>query len=89
MPTAADPREGIGHGRDQRAIAQAYQRGRFNGIEQSAGFVTGEVGRLAFSYDMPGATHRVGRIHIDDVAGHEPVEQHAQRGQILFDRRRC
>ncbi len=28
------------------------------------------------------------RIDLDDVADHEPVEQHAQRGQMLLDRGR-
>jgi hypothetical protein len=27
-------------------------------------------------------------IHLDDVTGHQPVEQHAERGQVLLDRRR-
>ena len=34
------------------------------------------------------AAHGMGRIHVDDVAGHEPVEQHADGGQVLLDRGR-
>ena len=30
----------------------------------------------------------VGRIHVEDVAGHQPVEEHAERGQGLLDRGR-
>ena len=32
------------------------------------------------------AAHSMGRVHVDDVAGHEPVEQHADGGQVLLDR---
>jgi hypothetical protein len=28
----------------------------------------------------------MGRVHVDDVAGHEPVEQHADGSQVLSDR---
>ena len=30
----------------------------------------------------------MGRVHVDDVAGHEPVEQHADGSQVLLDRGR-
>ncbi len=30
----------------------------------------------------------MGRVHVDDVAGHEPVEQHADGGQVPLDRGR-
>jgi len=32
--------------------------------------------------------HGVGRIDVDHMAGNQPVEQHAQRGQVLLDGRR-
>ena len=85
----ADACEGVGHGRDQCAIAQTHQRGRFDRVEQFAGLVAGEVGRLTFSDDMLGPTNGVGRIHLNNVAGHQPVEQHAQGGQVLFHRGGC
>ncbi len=28
------------------------------------------------------------RVHVEDVACHKPIEQHAQRGQVLLHRRR-
>jgi hypothetical protein len=31
--------------------------------------------------------HRVGRVGRDHLAGDEPVEQHADRGEVLLDRR--
>jgi hypothetical protein len=34
------------------------------------------------------AVHRVHRIHVNDVTGYQPVEQHAERSQVLLDRRR-
>ena len=30
----------------------------------------------------------VGRIHVEDVAGHQPIEEHAKRRQGLLDRGR-
>ena len=41
--------------------------------------------RLAFSDDVFGAAHGVGRIHLKHMAEHQPVEQHAERGQVLLD----
>lgn len=34
------------------------------------------------------ATHGMRRVSRDDLAGDQPVEQSAQRGQMLFDHRR-
>ena len=33
------------------------------------------------------AAHGVGRVDGDDLAGDQPVEQHPNGGQVLFDRR--
>jgi hypothetical protein len=59
-----------------------YER---NAVKQLAGFFGHEHERLAFSHDVFGIAHGVGRIHVDDVADHQPVEQHAQRSQVLLD----
>ena len=37
--------------------------------------------------DVLRAAHRVGRIGGDDLAGDQPVEQHADGGEVLLDRR--
>ena len=31
----------------------------------------------------------MGRINVDDMAEHQPVEQHAERGEVLLHRGRC
>ena len=59
-----------------------------DGVEQRAGLVGGEHGRLAFFHDVFGAAHGVGRVRVEDMAGDKPVEQHAQRGQVLLHRGR-
>jgi hypothetical protein len=53
-------------------------------VEKRAGLVGGEDRRLALFDDIFWAAHGVGRIDVDDVAGDEPVEQHAYRGQVLL-----
>jgi hypothetical protein len=30
----------------------------------------------------------VGGVYLDDMAEHQPIEEHAQRGQVLFHRGR-
>ena len=42
---------------------------------------------LAGLDDVLGAAHRMRRIGRDDLAGDQPVEQHADGGQVLLDRR--
>jgi hypothetical protein len=42
---------------------------------------------LAGSDNMLRAADRVGRVGSDDRAGDQPVEKHADRGQVLLDRR--
>ena len=72
----------------RRAVAQAGQRAGVDGVQQRARFLAVEHRRLAFLHDVFRAAHRVGRVHLDDVAGHQPVEQHPQRRQVLLHRRR-
>ena len=62
--------------------------GRRCAIEQRARLVGREHRRLAFFHHVFRAAHGVGRVHVEDVAGHQPVEQHAQRRQVLLDRGR-
>ena len=58
---------------------------RLDALEQLAGFLGRQDGRLAFSDDVFGAAHGVGGVHLQNVAGHQPVKEHAQRGQVLLD----
>ncbi len=92
-------REGVDHHADQRPVAQSGQ-GRFfrfsailacrlsdhpDAVQEPAGLIGRQDGRLAFFHDVAGTAHGVGRVHIQDVAGHQPVEEHPQCGQVLFD----
>ena len=59
------------------------------GIESSSARLVGsEDRRLALRHHVARAAHGVGRVGVDDVAGHQPIKQHAQRGQVLFHRGR-
>ena len=51
-------------------------------------FVAVEHRRLAFFDDMLGPAHRGGRVLLDHLADDQPIEQHADRGQVLLDGRR-
>jgi hypothetical protein len=42
--------------------------------------------RLALRHDVPRTAHGGSRIHRDDVAGDEVIEEHLDRGEMLFHR---
>jgi hypothetical protein len=83
-----DPREGVNHDADQRPVAQADERPGRAGVEQRPRFFRREDPRLAFVDDVFRAAHGLRRIDVEDVTCHQPVEQHAQRREMLLDRRR-
>jgi hypothetical protein len=90
--------EGIDHQADESAIAQAHEIRLLrcgcagvvrpfddgNAVQQLAGLVGRQHGRLASLDHVFGAAHGMGRLHLEDAAGHKPVKQHAQRGQVLL-----
>ena len=81
----ADAGEGIDHDADQGPVAQADQRGGVDAVEELAGLLGGEHGRLAAFDAEFRAAYRAGRIEGDDAAADQPVEQHADGGQVLLD----
>ena len=97
-----DAGEGVDHHADEGAIARPdkCRFARFlavlpllsddlDAVQQLAGLVGRQHGRLAFLDVVSGAAHGVGRVHVEDAAPDKPVEQHAQRGKkVLFDGRR-
>jgi len=83
----ADPRESEGHHRDQRAIAQADERGHIDAVEQLARLFACQHRGLASLDDVLWPAHRMRRIGGDHLAGDEPVKQHADRGEVLLDGR--
>ena len=69
---------------------QAVRAGGFDddgdAVEQGPRFVDGEHGRLSFLHYILGAAHGMGRVDFENVASHQPVEQHPHSGQVLFHR---
>jgi hypothetical protein len=88
-PVLALPtRERINHETDQRAIAQPHLRGRVDRIEHAPSFLRRQHGCLAALHNMGRTAHRGGRIDRHDLADHKPIEQMADRGEALLNRRR-
>jgi hypothetical protein len=84
---SADASEGVGHDADQRAIAQAEQGRGVDAFDQGAGLVGDQHGGLATLDDVLWTAHRVGRVNGEDPAGHQPVEAHPDRREVLLDGR--
>ena len=82
--TALMRAKGIGHGADQRAIAQAYECRRVQARDRAPGLIFGQHRRLAGPDDMLGPAHRLGRVDGEDSANDEPIEQHADRREVLL-----
>jgi hypothetical protein len=85
----ADAREGIDHQADQGAVAQTRLRGHVDAVEQDARLRDIEHRRLADFDDVLRAAHARRRIGRHNLAGHEPIEQHADRGEFLLGGRRA
>jgi hypothetical protein len=83
----ADAGEGVGHDPDQGAVAQTDEGRGVDALDQDAGLVGGEHRGLAALDDVLGSAHRGGGIAGEDGAGDEPIEQHADRGEVLLDGR--
>ena len=82
-------REGVDHDPDQRPVAQADQGVVGNGVEQRARLAARpSTGVLPFLTNVFWAAHGVRRVGVDDLASHQPIEQHADGGQVLLHRRR-
>ena len=83
----ADAGKGEGHHRNQRPVAQADQRRRVDAVEKLARLFARQHRGLAGFDDVLRTAHRMSRIGRDDLAGDQPVEQHADGGEVLLDRR--
>lgn len=82
-PRAQSPRAN-----DRIVSARSRLLDNLDAVQQLAGFLGREHGCLALFDDVLGAAHGVGRVHVEHVAGHKPVEQHSQGGQVLLHRGR-
>ena len=58
-------------------------------VSSRAGLLFVEHPRLAALDDVLGPAHRMRRVDREDLADDEPVEQHADRSQMLLDGRPC
>lgn len=85
----ADAGERIGHERNQGTIAKVRDSVRRNGAEQVPRFLGRQDRRFAFQVRMSRPAHSGGRVDRDDLAGHKPIEEMAQCGQVLFDGQGC
>ena len=97
----ANAGEGEHHRGDDRPVAQADEVRAFDlvalrvdaddalyrdAVEEDAGLIGGEHRRFAFVDDVFGAADRMGGVDGDDLAGNQPVEEHADGGELLLDR---
>ena len=72
----------------QRPIAPIAQRVGRNGVDQLAPLLGIKHRGLAGFHDMLRTAHGCSRVHRHDLAGDQPVEQHAHGRQLLFHVRR-
>ena len=84
----ADAGEAVDHQCDQRPIAQARRCRDVDAVEQLPRLGGIEHRRLALAHDMRRPAHGRGRINRHHLAGHQPVEQVADGGELLLDRGR-
>lgn len=79
-----DAGEAIGQERDQRAVPQSDDGADVDTVEELASFFRGKNRRLTAGHDVFRASHRRRRIHGEEAADHQPVEEHPDRRQVLF-----
>ena len=83
----ADAGEGEGHDGNQRPVAQPDHGRRVDAVQQPARLFGIQHRGLAGLDDVLRAADRMRRIGGDDLADDQPVEQHADGGEVLLDRR--
>ena len=82
-----DARKAVDHHGQQRAIAQAGEGRGVDRIQQLPRFGGLQHRRLAGLHDVGRPAHRGGRVGGHHLPDHQPVEQPADGGQMLLDRR--
>jgi len=75
------------HDRDQGAIAQADDARSVHAVEQLSSFRGRDDGRRPFRDRVARPADGVGGIRRHDLTGYQPIEQHADASQMLFDSR--
>lgn len=87
MQDRADAGKRVRHHAEQGAIAQPEQRAGGDAFQEIAHFVAREHGRFAAFDGMLGAADGMRRVGREHLAGDQPVEEHADRGEVLLDGR--
>ena len=83
----ADAREGIGHDADQCPVPQAHERRGIDAVEKRPRILYRKHRGLATVDDVFGPANGVGRVDGEDLTGHQPIEAHANGGEVLLHRR--
>jgi hypothetical protein len=83
-----DTRKAVDHDCDQRPITQPHDGIGRDGVQQLSGVLGGEDWRFAAPGNVLRPSHRRCGIEAHHLAGHQPIEQDADRGEMLLDRRR-
>lgn len=79
--------EGKSHDGDEGAIAQTDDGGSVHAVEQLAGLDRRDHRRSPLADGVTRTPDGVRRVGGDHLAGDQPVEEHADAGQVLFDGR--
>ena len=82
-----DTREAVDQHAEERAVGETCERRDVDAIEKGPGLRGREYRGLAGVGDVLRPAHRARGIEGEDLADHEPVEEHAQRRQVLLDAR--
>src|SRR5918996_246807 len=80
-----DAGKGVDQKRDEGPVAQTYYSVGFNGIQEPAGFFTAQHRRLSLLDHILWSAHRSSRIGRYDLTHHQPVKEHSDGGEVLFD----
>src|SRR5229473_2715444 len=84
----ANAREGENQKTDQRPVTQAADCSGVDAVQELARFERTQYRGLASADHVFGTAHGGGGIYSEYLANHQPVEQHADGREPLFDRRR-
>jgi hypothetical protein len=77
--------QAVDHDAEQRPIAQADEGRGIDGVEQTSVLILGEHRCLTAAHDVLRSAHRMRGIDGEDLADHQPIEQHADGGKVQFD----
>ncbi len=80
----SDAGEGVAHKRDEGAIAESEQGSGVDGGQELVHLLGREHGGLSFADAVLRSPNSMGGIGVYDVAGDQPIKQHADRGQVLL-----